>query len=227
MAQQHRETAEVAQMLGLLAAEEDCWGTAGLQALSDANIYPSYDLLESVKRPVLQIQNCRTSMTQGNSRISETSPTPHNLLNGDDDGAKLQFQENCKVQESKHPMATYPTPLSNSQSGYKSRVKAFRTKRTEATISFFHSWLKQGQGRCTSTKAARQGRNSGALKWISLTLSPDIRLSDMPKFFWSLRCWACGREHSACFSGCFTNSDDVSGALALVWFLQPGSRTGE
>lgn len=59
---------------------------------------------------------------------------------------------------------------------------------------------------------------------MSLALSPDIRLSDMPKFFWSLGCW---EEHSACFAGCFANADDRSGALALVWFLRLGSGTAE
>lgn len=34
-------------------------------------------------------------------------------------------------------------------------------------------------------------------------------------------------EHNACFSGCFVYADDVSGTLALVWCLQPGSGTGE
>lgn len=37
------------------------------------NIYPIYDLLECVKELVLQNNNYRISMTQGNSRISERS----------------------------------------------------------------------------------------------------------------------------------------------------------
>jgi hypothetical protein len=35
------------------------------------NIYSIYELLEHVKGPVLQVQGCRISMTQGNSRRSE------------------------------------------------------------------------------------------------------------------------------------------------------------
>ena len=44
-------------------------------ALDHPNIYPIYELLESVKDPVLQSQSCRISMTQGNNRISERSPS--------------------------------------------------------------------------------------------------------------------------------------------------------
>ena len=36
------------------------------------NIYP---IMECMKKPVLQIQNYRISMTQGNNRISEKSPS--------------------------------------------------------------------------------------------------------------------------------------------------------
>ena len=43
--------------------------------LAHPNIYPIYELLECVKVPVLQIQNYRISMTQGNDRISERSPS--------------------------------------------------------------------------------------------------------------------------------------------------------
>jgi hypothetical protein len=42
-------------------------------------IYP-YKLLEYVKGPVLQIQSCRTFMTQGNSRISKRSPREDPVL---------------------------------------------------------------------------------------------------------------------------------------------------
>lgn len=37
------------------------------------NIYPTCELLELVKGPVLQNQSCGVSLTQGNSRISEKS----------------------------------------------------------------------------------------------------------------------------------------------------------
>ena len=43
--------------------------------LTHPNIYSIYELLEHVKGPVLQIQSCRISMTQGNNRISERSPS--------------------------------------------------------------------------------------------------------------------------------------------------------
>lgn len=78
----------------------------------------------------------------------------------------------------------------------------------------------------TNTPEQRQqGREeTAAPKRMSLALSPDIRLSGMPKFLWSLGCW---EEHSACFAGCFTDADDRSGALALVWFLRLGSGTAE
>ena len=36
---------------------------------------PIYELLVYVKKVVLQIQSCRISMTQGNNRISERSPS--------------------------------------------------------------------------------------------------------------------------------------------------------
>ena len=44
------------------------------------NIYSIYELLEHVKGPVLQIQSCRISMTQGNNRISERSPNKDPVL---------------------------------------------------------------------------------------------------------------------------------------------------
>ena len=40
-----------------------------------ANIYPTNELLECMKGLVLQIQNYRISMTQGNNRISKRSPS--------------------------------------------------------------------------------------------------------------------------------------------------------
>ena len=49
-------------------------GCGGFE-LAHPNIYPIYELLECVKVPVLQIQNYRISMTQGNDRISERSPS--------------------------------------------------------------------------------------------------------------------------------------------------------
>ena len=36
------------------------------------NIYPIYELLESVKEPVLQIQSCRISTAQGSNVIYPT-----------------------------------------------------------------------------------------------------------------------------------------------------------
>ena len=42
--------------------------------LAHPNIYPTSELLECMKGLVLQIQNYRISMTQGNCRISEWSP---------------------------------------------------------------------------------------------------------------------------------------------------------
>ena len=40
-----------------------------------SNIYPINELMELMKRPVLQLQNYRISMTQGNNRISERGPS--------------------------------------------------------------------------------------------------------------------------------------------------------
>ena len=37
--------------------------------LAHPNIYPTYELLELVKGPVLQTQSCRISMTQGNTGV--------------------------------------------------------------------------------------------------------------------------------------------------------------
>ena len=42
--------------------------------MAHPNIYPIDELLKYMKGPVLQIQNYRMSMTQGNNRISEKSP---------------------------------------------------------------------------------------------------------------------------------------------------------
>ena len=41
--------------------------------LAHLYIYIIYERLECVKGPVMQIQNCGTSMTQGHNRISEGS----------------------------------------------------------------------------------------------------------------------------------------------------------
>jgi hypothetical protein len=43
--------------------------------LAHPNIYPIDELLEGVKGPVPQIQNYKISMTQGNDRIAEMSPS--------------------------------------------------------------------------------------------------------------------------------------------------------
>ena len=43
--------------------------------LAHPNIYPTYELLELVKGPVLQIQSCRISMAHGNDRLSKMSPS--------------------------------------------------------------------------------------------------------------------------------------------------------
>ena len=48
--------------------------------LAHPNIYPIYELLECMKGPVLQIQSCRISMTQGNNRISKRSPSEDPVL---------------------------------------------------------------------------------------------------------------------------------------------------
>ena len=44
------------------------------------NIYPIYELLEHMKGLVLQIQSYRISMTQGNNRKSERSPSEDPVL---------------------------------------------------------------------------------------------------------------------------------------------------
>lgn len=44
-------------------------------ALVTAQIYPIDDLLESLKGPVLQIQNYRNSMKQNSDRMSKKSPS--------------------------------------------------------------------------------------------------------------------------------------------------------
>jgi hypothetical protein len=41
--------------------------------LAQPNIHPIYELPKSMKGPLLQLQNCRTSITQGNNRMSEKS----------------------------------------------------------------------------------------------------------------------------------------------------------
>ncbi|MEJ1288253.1 GRIP and coiled-coil domain containing 2 [Cricetulus griseus] len=46
------------------------------------NIHPTYELLEHMKGPVLQIQSCRTSTTQGNNRQSKRSPSEGPVLSG-------------------------------------------------------------------------------------------------------------------------------------------------
>lgn len=43
--------------------------------MAHPNIHPTYDLLEHVQEPVLQAQSCKISMTQGNNRISNVSPS--------------------------------------------------------------------------------------------------------------------------------------------------------
>jgi hypothetical protein len=48
--------------------------------LAHPNIYPIYELLEHAKEPALQIQSHRISMTQGNNRISERSPSDDPVL---------------------------------------------------------------------------------------------------------------------------------------------------
>ena len=48
--------------------------------LAHPNIYPIYELLECMKGLVLQIQNYRISMTQGNNRISKRSPSEDPVL---------------------------------------------------------------------------------------------------------------------------------------------------
>ena len=48
--------------------------------LAHPNIYPMDELPECIKRLVLQIQNYRVSMTQGNNKISERSPSEVSVL---------------------------------------------------------------------------------------------------------------------------------------------------
>jgi hypothetical protein len=43
--------------------------------IAHCNIYPISELLECIKKPVLQIQNYGISMTQGNNRMPERSPS--------------------------------------------------------------------------------------------------------------------------------------------------------
>lgn len=49
------------------------------RAVSWPNIHPISELLECMKGPVLQIQSCKISMTQGN-KISERSPVEDPVL---------------------------------------------------------------------------------------------------------------------------------------------------
>jgi hypothetical protein len=42
--------------------------------LAHPNIYPVDEPQEYVKGPVLHVQSCRISITQGNNRISKRSP---------------------------------------------------------------------------------------------------------------------------------------------------------
>ena len=44
------------------------------------NIYPIYELLVHMKGPFLQIQNYRISMTQGNNKVFERSPSEVSVL---------------------------------------------------------------------------------------------------------------------------------------------------
>lgn len=48
--------------------------------LTHSSIYPTDELLECVKGPVLRIPNYRISMVQGNNRISERSPSEDSVL---------------------------------------------------------------------------------------------------------------------------------------------------
>jgi hypothetical protein len=42
--------------------------------LAFPNIFTFYELLEYIKGPLLQIQNCRIPMTEDNHRISDRNP---------------------------------------------------------------------------------------------------------------------------------------------------------
>ena len=48
--------------------------------LAHANIYPIYELREPEKQLVLKSLSCRTSMTQGNNSLSESTPSEHSVL---------------------------------------------------------------------------------------------------------------------------------------------------
>jgi hypothetical protein len=48
--------------------------------LAHPNIYSIYELLEHMKVLVLQIQNCRISMTRNNNRLSQRSPSEAPVL---------------------------------------------------------------------------------------------------------------------------------------------------
>lgn len=48
--------------------------------LGHPNIHPICELLEQVKGPILQVQRHRSSMTQGNNKISERSPSKDPVL---------------------------------------------------------------------------------------------------------------------------------------------------
>ena len=48
--------------------------------MAHASTYPIEELLECMKGSVLQIQNYRVSMTQGDNRISKRSPSEGPIL---------------------------------------------------------------------------------------------------------------------------------------------------
>jgi hypothetical protein len=48
--------------------------------LAHQNIHPIYELLEQMKRLVLQIPSCGHSMTQGDNRITEKSSSEGPIL---------------------------------------------------------------------------------------------------------------------------------------------------
>jgi hypothetical protein len=81
------ELALVVRVAGELAPrvwEQESWqadqvkcllGPDPVLKLANLNIYPIYELLQSMKGLVPQMQNYRISTTQGNNRLSERSPT--------------------------------------------------------------------------------------------------------------------------------------------------------
>jgi hypothetical protein len=60
--------------------------------LTYPNIHPINELLECVKEPVLQIQSCRISMTKGNNRLSERTPSEVPVL-------KVQQKPETKLEQ--------------------------------------------------------------------------------------------------------------------------------